>query len=435
MNNNATLITSLKTVVGRRPARLAVGLALGLSMLFAFSTAALAARNYYKIGVVTSLSGDYALGGNLTKRGYSTWARAVNAKGGIKVDGKRYKVKLVYADAQSNPKSGADAASRMIQSQEVDFIFGPYSSAVTLGVAPIAEKYQVPMVTGSAESPEIWKHHFNFTFGTIPSVDMTAQAPIKYLTEQSPKPGSIAVIGINDPFSKAAATGFDEAAKKTGLKVDSFDVVPTHSDFSALLSKIKDENPDILAVGGEPQDLIDVLKASASINFSPKAIVMHYGITDAGFRKEVGSTFGNYTIGITDWSPDANLKDDLFGTAKQYAQAFEKHYNLTPDYTTAACSATGEAFTAALQKIGAKPPLSRGQRVKLMKALEGIDIHTFYGPVNFAKSGAHFHDNSELKPMVVQVVDGDKYIISPAKYKQHDVVYPRPPFSKLLNKQ
>lgn len=425
----------LRAVAKRRPLRLLMGLAVGVSLAGAFSTPAMAARNYYKIGVVTSLSGDYALGGNLTKRGYSTWARAVNAKGGIKVAGHRYKVKLVYADAQSNPKSGADAAARMIQSENVDFIFGPYSSAVTLGVAPITEKYQVPMITGSAESPEIWSHHFNFTFGTIPSVDMTAQAPIDYLNKQSPKPKTIAVIGINDPFSKAAATGFDKAAKKQGMKVLSFDVVPTHSDFSALLNKIKDENPDILAVGGEPQDLIDVLKAAASINFDPKAIVMHYGITDAGFRKEVGKTFGNYTIGLTDWSPDANLKDSLFGTAAQYAKAFEKHYKLTPDYTTAACSATGEAFAAALKKIGAKPPLSRRERLRLMKALEGIDIHTFYGPINFAKSGPHFHDNVELKPMVVQVVDGAKYIVSPEKYKQHKLIYPRPTFAQILEKQ
>lgn len=432
MKNKTAYLASWKHVLRWPTARFAVGLALGMSMLLAFSSSALAARDYYKIGVVTSLSGDYALGGDLTKRGYDTWARAVNAKGGIKVAGKRYKVKLVYADAQSNPKSGADAASRMIQSEKVDFIFGPYSSAVTLGVAPIAEKYQVPMVTGSAESPEIWQHHFNFTFGTIPSVDMTAQAPIKYLTEQSPKPKSIAVIGINDPFSKAAATGFEKAAKQQGLKVLSFDVVPTHSDFSALLSKIKDENPDILAVGGEPQDLIDVLKAAASINFSPKAIVMHYGITDAGFRKEVGSTFGNYTIGLTDWSKDADLKDNLFGTAAEYDKAFRKHYNLSPDYTTAACSATGEAFTAALQKIGAKPPLSRAERLKLMKALEGIDIQTFYGAVNFAKSGPHFHDNVELKPMVVQVVAGEQYIVSPQKYKQHKLVYPRPSFADIL---
>lgn len=406
-------------------------LAVAATLALAVTTPAQAARDYFKVGVVTSLSGDYALGGNLTRRGYDFWAYQINKQGGIEIDGKKYKVELVYADAQSNPKAGADAAARMIQNEQVDFIFGPYSSAVTLGVAPITEKYQVPMITGSAESPQIWKQHFAYTFGTIPSVDLTAQAPIDYL-KSATNAKSIAVIGINDPFSKAAATGFKEAAEQAGLKLDSFQVVPTHSDFSSLLSKLKDQNPDILAVGGEPQDHIDILKAAASIGFNPKAIVMHYGITDAGFLQAVGKGVGNYTIGLTDWSQDAKLKDDLFGTAKAYDQAAYIRTGLHPDYTTAACSATGEAFSTALQAIHAKPPLDAAARTQLMQALEKIDINTFYGPIKFAASGDHYHDNVGLKAMVVQVIDGQWYIVSPKDYQQHKLVYPRPTFAELL---
>lgn len=414
--------------------RAALALVLGFATALALSSPALAARDYYKVGVVTSLSGDNAVGGDLTKRGYNTWARAVNAQGGIEVAGHRYKVKLVYADAQSNPKAGADAAARMIQSEQVDFILGPYSSSVTLAVAPITEKYKVPMITGSAESPEIWKAHFNYTFGTIPSVDLTARAPIEFLAKRPEHPRSIAVIGINDPFSKATAVGFQKAAKQQGLEVSAFDVVPPHSDFSALLSKIKDQNPDVLAVGGEGEPMVNLLKAAAAVNFNPKAIVMHAGPTVAGFLKNVGATYGNYTIDLSDWSKDAKLKDKLFGSTADYVAAFEKRYHLVPDYTTAACSATGEAFSAALQQIGAAPPLSGDQRAQLMKALEDTDIETFYGAINFAKSGAHFHDNVKLQPLTVQDIDGKLYIVDPEQFKQHDFVYPRPSFTQLLKR-
>lgn len=49
-------------------------------------------RDYYKVGVVTSLSGDLATGGNVTKRGYDLWAKKVNEQGGIAVAGKKFKV-------------------------------------------------------------------------------------------------------------------------------------------------------------------------------------------------------------------------------------------------------------------------------------------------------------------------------------------------------
>ncbi|MGB9826844.1 MAG: ABC transporter substrate-binding protein, partial [Desulfofundulus sp.] len=77
------------------------------------------ARDYFKIGVITSLSGPEVYGGNVTRRGYELWAETVNAKGGIKIGDKSYKVKLVYADDQSDPTAGADAVQRMITSEKV----------------------------------------------------------------------------------------------------------------------------------------------------------------------------------------------------------------------------------------------------------------------------------------------------------------------------
>jgi branched-chain amino acid transport system substrate-binding protein len=112
---------------------------------------AAAPRDYFKVGVVTELSGDLATGGNVTKRGYDLWAQAVNESGGLSVGGKRYPVKLVYADAQSNPAQGAAAAERLLTQEEVDFILGPSPRASPSLVAGGGE-YKVPMIAGWLES-------------------------------------------------------------------------------------------------------------------------------------------------------------------------------------------------------------------------------------------------------------------------------------------
>ncbi|MCU0556615.1 MAG: ABC transporter substrate-binding protein, partial [Desulfobacterales bacterium] len=117
-------------------------------------------RDFFKIGVITSLSGDLATGGNVTKRGYDLWAQAVNEAGGIEIKGKKYPVKLFYADAQSEPSQGASAAERLATQEKVDMVLGTYSSGVTLAVAPVLDKYKIPLITGSAESPMIWKQKF-----------------------------------------------------------------------------------------------------------------------------------------------------------------------------------------------------------------------------------------------------------------------------------
>src|SRR5664279_3214134 len=98
-----------------------VPVVLSLIASLVLATTAMAAEAF-KIGVITELSGDLATGGNITKRGYDLWAQEVNAKGGIEIKGRKYPVKLIYADAQSNPAAGAAAAERLITQEKVDFI-------------------------------------------------------------------------------------------------------------------------------------------------------------------------------------------------------------------------------------------------------------------------------------------------------------------------
>lgn len=387
-------------------------------------------RDFYKVGVITSLSGSEAYGGNVTRRGYELWAETVNKKGGIKVGDKSYQVKLVFADDQSDPNAGADAAQRMITSENVDFILGPYTSGVTMAVAPILEKYKVPMITGSAESPLIWKQKFKYTFGTIPAVDLTGSTPISTLTKEvQPAPTSIAILGVNDPFSKAVAEAFKAAAEKDGLKVVKYDIVPAGTDFTPLISAIKGMNPDILAVGGHEKEHMEIVKASKSLGFMPKVFLMHYGITTPDFIKNL-SKDSDFVMGATTWTPDLNYKDEVFGSTKEYVQAAKIRYGTTPDYTEAACAATGEIFAAALAKINAPPALTEEQREKLAKALEEVKLDsTLYGPIQFATDGNWYHNNTGLKALTIQLMGGDQVIVGPKDVKLKDPVYPVPAMS------
>lgn len=404
-------------------------LALGGCGTSAASNAGTSEQKVFKVGVITSLSGSEVVGGNVTKVGYDLWADAVNKKGGIKIGDKSYPVKMVYADDQSDAAAGANAAERMITSEKVDFILGPYTSGVTMAVAPILEKYKVPMITGSAESPMIWKNKFLYTFGTIPAVDLTATSPLEVLAKTANPPKTVAIIAVNDPFSSAVADSFKSSAEKNGIKVVKMDVVPAGTDFTPLISAIKELNPDVVAVGGHETEHMQVIKAAKSLGFMPKAFVMHYGITEPDFTKNLG-TDADYVIGAGVWTPDLNLKDDLFGSVNDYVTAVRAKTNGgDPDYTMAACSATGEAFEAALQKINATPPLSEQARTDLVKALEQINVNTFYGPIKFATDGNWYHDNVGLKALTIQMKQGKQLIVAPADLKTSDVVYPVPPLN------
>src|ERR671922_1461039 len=84
----------------------------------------------FKVGAVLELSGSDATGGQLARRGYQFWVDTVNAKGGIDVAGKKYKVEMVVSDCKSQPDAAADSVTRLAEQEKVDAIFGAYTSGV-----------------------------------------------------------------------------------------------------------------------------------------------------------------------------------------------------------------------------------------------------------------------------------------------------------------
>jgi branched-chain amino acid transport system substrate-binding protein len=398
-------------------------LALLLALVLANPLLAADTRDFFKVGVVTSISGELATGGNVTKRGYDLWAAAVNAQGGINIGGKKYSVKLFYADAQSQPSQGAAAAERLITQEHVDFILGPYSSGVTMAVAPVVEKYKVPTITGSAESPLIWTNKFLYTFGTIPPVSFTGAVPIKTLTDLK-HPATAVILGSNDTFSKATAESFQAAAKAEGIRVLKFNIVPSNQDLTPLMSAVRGLRPDVVAFGGHDEELIKLVKSLQQINYTPKALLMHYGVTEPAFIEALGKS-ANQVLGASVWTEDARTHGELlWPDAKTYAAAASKAYNVPADYTQAGSSAAGLAFQAALQDIGATPPLSEQARADLVKALEKLDIQTFYGRIDFATEGQYYHANVGLTPLTVQIQNGKVVVVGPQEDAQAPLQYP-----------
>ena len=380
----------------------------------------------FKVGVITSLSGENIFGGNLTRQGYELWAEVMNEKGGIEVGGDRFQIEMFYGDDQSNPATGADAAERLIVQEEVDVLFGPYTSGVTLAVQPICQKYSVPMISGSAESPNVWKAKPEFNFGMIPAVDTSSGKSVGVLADMSdPKAGSIAVIGVNEPFSKETAEGFRAGAEQAGLNVVAYELVPSTADMTPTISKIAALKPDLIAVGGHEEALINIVKASKSLNFRPKGLIMHYGVTNPAFARELSGD-ADGTCGIAVWLPSVPYEDAVFGTAKDYDELAFNRWGSHPDYTEAACSASGLVFADAVKRLGKAPSFSTEDKVALKDAIAETDITTFYGPVKFEKEGDHYHDNIEPVPVLIQIKEGRSVPVGPKDAAEAELTYPLP---------
>ena len=102
----------------------------------------------------------------------------INSMGGVKVGGKPYMCEIIYYDYESNPKRAAQLAERLIKQDGVEFMLGPYSSGLTKEIAPVTEKYGVPMVEANGASRSLFKTGYNYVFEVLAQANIYIEVAI-----------------------------------------------------------------------------------------------------------------------------------------------------------------------------------------------------------------------------------------------------------------
>ncbi|MEK9721738.1 MAG: ABC transporter substrate-binding protein, partial [Quisquiliibacterium sp.] len=98
------------------------------------ATAGVAQGKEIKIGVIFDLTGPFAAGGSAAANYGTKYAiDMINERGGVG----GYKIKAVFADAQSKAEVAINEAERLLNQENVDLIMGVYSSAHCV---PMAQK-------------------------------------------------------------------------------------------------------------------------------------------------------------------------------------------------------------------------------------------------------------------------------------------------------
>ena len=141
-----------------------------LTLIFAGLLSSVSAKvegDTITLGSALSLTGKYATNGLHTQRGYDFAVDRINSTGGVKVGGKSYKLTVKYYDDESTPARGAQLAERLIQQDGVDYMLGPYSSGMTKAIAPVSEKFGVPMIEAEGASRSLFTQGYRYLFAVL----------------------------------------------------------------------------------------------------------------------------------------------------------------------------------------------------------------------------------------------------------------------------
>ena len=357
---------------------------------FAASGRALAAEQAVTVGIDLSLTGADAESANLIRDGFLLAIEEANAKGGP--GGARVNVLLLddgtTTAGQYDPAQGATNARKMVADPSCVVALGPMSSTPGKAMAAIFSQGGLATITPTSTNPDISDARFAGLY-------RPAGKPIYFRTVttdayQGPNLANYfaevhrvkTMFGLDDSgaYGVGISTAFEAQAKKKGITVLGHDRLdPKAPDYTAVLTKIKSLNPQLLYFGGDAQagvklakqsyDIIPgILKAGGDGMYGPSIL------QGAGFPAANG---WYATVASPHLIEDAKLAP--------FIQKFTAKNGRQPsDYSITAYDAALVALNAIEQVAKSGKPITRAA---VRDAVQATKLETLQGEVSFDANG------------------------------------------------
>ena len=298
-----------------------------------------------KLGVLTSLTGNFAPWGIQTRAGMAMAVNEINRSGGVKGRGQGRRVNLVVADDQSGP-GAIDGFRRLTQQEQVVSVGGVIGSNVGAPSAQLAEQSRVPLFLVKSGNNEILTANSRYTFRTCLPAAAMAAVPIVQLAQRRGLT-SIGVMIADYAWGQSFRSSLIEAAKAApNLKLNvQVAPVPT-TNFTPYLRAMGDVS--LIVATGHPPGSSLVLAQSAQLGLKAP-VVGAYSPYSLTARNAAAAAFGRWS----DFKCMATATQGYKNLAKRYLRTFPQNEFFEDD--ALAGYAYVKIVAQAIQNVGVNP--------------------------------------------------------------------------------
>lgn len=360
-----------------------LGVALSAILLVGCSSDNSTESDGYTLGVALPLTGSSAEYGEQLKNGAELAVKMVNDAGGI--DGKE--IKTVTKDDKSDPKEATTVASAFGADKSVLGVVGHFNSSSTLAAAPNYNKNQLVTVAPASSSPNVTDAG-DYIYRVITSDAFQAQ----YVNDWSADEGfkTAAVIFDQTDFGTGLKDVYTERAKENGVDITNSEsyVAGQTKDFSTILTKIKQNNPDVIFIGGLANDAAAITKQARNVGIDSVFIGVDSLYSETLTSLGGDSVEGLLLPGFYDPNSDRAETQDFINI---YKETYGENPGAYAAYAFDAASVLIESF-----KEGATTREAVKEKLDGLKNFEGVT-----GTLTFDENG-----DVETEPQKLIVKDG-----------------------------
>jgi branched-chain amino acid transport system substrate-binding protein len=361
-----------------------------------------------RIGISLGLTGKYRDAATMNKRGYELWRDDINARGGLL----GRKVELIIIDDQSDADR-ARATYRDLTSgpNAVDHAFAPYSSELVEVIAPIIEAAGYPVLAAGASADRLWHNDYRYLHAMLVPASRYTKGMLTLAHDVGIT--SFAILAADNAFARDVVDGTTKWAKYLSLKpVAQFVFPQSKPNLAAELRQVRAAKAELLVVAGFWDEAFAARSALSEIMWMPRAFYATIGPAFDRWRSELGIR-GNGTFTTSTYEPMENLD---YPGARQFDEAFRRHFGLEPSYHAATAYAAGQILEAAALAANSL------DREAIRQALTELDTYSIVG--RFAVDPAGMQRKRE--EMIVQWQKGKKQIVWPKQIKTAEAIFTPP---------
>ncbi len=401
-----------------------------------------AAAQDIKIGTIYDQTGPFAGGGSKPAAiGNKIAIDMINEKGGVA----GRKIVAVEADAQSKVDVAINEAERLLNEAKVDLIMGVYSSAQCVPLAAKVDAAKKFLWANVCVASAVFKDKkLQYVFRPQVHSDQFGEASCSFIAENAkaklgkdPKDIKVAIIHEDGPYGVGVAMGNEAKCKELGIQVVHKEgYAATSTDLSALVTKLRRAQADIILHTGYNPDITLFLRQSKEAGLKFSALIGHgagYGQIDKlieTFKDDVDLFYNVDPVAAQLLDPKSlkpGLGELTAEMVKRYkaetgvaevpphaSMGFNQAWIFLTDVLPRAIKNHGGIDPEALRKAALETDIPEGGTV------QGYGVKFF--PPGHKMAG----QNERSSPVVMQYVKGVTKIAWPASIKTVDPVLPLP---------
>ena len=395
-----------------------------------------------KIGVIYDHTGAFAAGGSKAAAiGNKIAIDMVNEKGGVL----GHKIVAIEADAQSKTDVAINEAERLLNDAKVDLLMGVYSSAHCVPMAARVDAAKKFMWANVCVASAVFKDkNLKYVFRPQVHSDQFGEASCSFIAENAQgklkkdvKAVKVAIIHEDGPYGVGVAMGNEAKCKELGMQlVHKEGYAATSPDLSALVTKLRRAQPDVILHTGYNPDITLFLRQSREAGLKWSALIGHgagYGQIDKlieTFKDDVNYVYNVDPVAAQLLDPKS-LKPGLGELTAEMVKRYkaETKANEVPPHTSMGFNQAWifltDVLPRAIKQHGGFDPEALRKAALETDIPEGGTVQGYgvkFNPPGHKMAG----QNARSSPVVMQYVKGETKIAWPASVRTIDPVLPLP---------